>query len=73
MENLKKRLKEGEVFNFSSDSDMLEISFRKSISGISYFFIELNSKVIKMTKTFKDFKTKFDALMEERELILEIN
>jgi hypothetical protein len=70
MENLKQRLLNGEILDFESiEGDMMSVRHKKALCGNMHFMINLNCKVIKMTKTFNAFKKKFDQLVLERNLL----
>lgn len=68
---IKTRIKDGEILEFTNDDgDMMELSHKKVLGGGIEFIVMLNCKIVKMTKTFKPFKDKVEFLIATRELEL---
>jgi hypothetical protein len=66
---MKKELEQGKEFTFSNENDVLTASFRKTLGGSLSFIIELNCKIVHISKTFKPFENKLNFLISERNLI----
>ena len=66
--NLKQKLLSGELIELSNENDMVQLFHRKSLDGSEQFFIELNCKIIKMTKRFRTFRDNVWELVNERNL-----
>ena len=69
MKTIKERLQGGEVITFSNDNDFIDIMFRETLSGRKEWIIELNCKIIKMTKTFNPFLNTLNKMVLNNNMI----
>lgn len=66
--NLKQSLLEGEIIELLNEDDVMLLYYRESLDGSMQYFIELNSKLLSMTKYFKTFEKRVLKLIKERGL-----
>lgn len=65
MKNLKTKLIQGEILEFSNDADLVHIWFSTTTKC---FCIQLNAVVIDSLKTFSVFEMKLKNLLKRREI-----
>lgn len=68
MKNLKTKLIQGNILEFSNDDDLVAVWFSKTTKC---FCIQLNAVVIDSLKTFKIFEMKLQNLLKKREIEFE--